>query len=88
MNLFREKKVIEFNEKKVELYELNVKSLLKLANKEYKNNDEIIIDNSNLTKEDFEEMSPEAYNLILVEFFKLNSKHFSDGDERLDKKKS
>ena len=88
MKFYRDKKVIKFEEREVELYEIDVKSLFKLANNEYKSNEEIIIDNSNLKKEDFENISAEAYLLIEKEFFELNKKHFSDEGERIDKKKS
>jgi len=88
MKFYREKKVIEFEEKEVELYEIDVYSLLKLANGEYKNNEEIIVDNSNLNNEDFKNISIEAYNLIEKEFLELNKKHFSDKGEKTDKKKS
>jgi len=88
MNFYRAKKVIEFEEIEVELYEINIKSLLKIANNEYKNNEEIIIDNSNLTKEDFENVSLKAFNLIEKEFLELNKEHFSGEGEDTDKKKS
>ena len=89
MKFFREKKVLEFDDKEVELYEINVKSLLKLANKEYKNNYELIADNSNLTVEELENATIEALKTIEEEFFKLNAKHFDEkGEERTDKKKS
>ena len=87
MNLFRRKKVIPFEEREVEIYELNVKSLLKLANGEYKSNEELIADNSNLTLEEFEEMRVEAFYLIEKEFFKLNEEFLEEG-EKTDKKKS
>ena len=88
MKFFREKRAIEFEDKEVELYELNVKSLIKLASNEYKSNYELILDNSNLNEEDFENMSIEALKVIEEEFLKLNSKHFEQKGERLDKKKS
>ena len=88
MKFFREKRVIEFDDKKVEVYEMSVKSLIKLANEEYKNNYELILDNSNLSEEDFEAMSIEALNKIEKEFLELNSKHFNNEGEKTDKKKS
>jgi AAA+ ATPase superfamily predicted ATPase len=88
MKFFREKRVIEFDDKKVELYEINVKSLVKLANEEYKNNYELILDNSNLTDKDFENISIEALKKIEKEFLELNSKHFDSKGEKTDKKKS
>ena len=88
MKFYRERKLIKFDDKEVELYELNVKSLIKLANNEYKSNYELILDNSNLNEEDFENMSIEALKVIEEEFLKLNSKHFEQKGERLDKKKS
>ena len=88
MKFFREKRVIEFDDKKEEVYEINVKSLMKLANKEYKNNDELILDNSNLSEEDFENISIDALKKIEEEFLELNSKHFDNEGEKTDKKKS
>ena len=88
MKFFREKRVIEFDDKKVEVYEMSVKSLIKLANEEYKNNYELILDNSNLSEEDFEAMSIEALNKIEKEFLELNSKHFDNKGEKTDKKNS
>ena len=87
MRFFREKRVIEFDDKKVELYEIDIKSLMKLANNEYKNNYELILDNSNLSEEDFEAISIEALKKIEEEFLELNSKHFDNKGEKTDKKK-
>ena len=89
MKLFRKKKVIEFEEKKVELYEINVRSLVKLTGDGYKDEIEILIDNSNLTEEDFEEMSIDAFNMLEKEFFELNKEFLEKKEgEKADKKKS
>ena len=89
MNLFRKRKTLEFEEKKVELYEINVRSLAKLAGGEYIDEISIIADNSNLTEEDFEDMSIEAFNLIEKEFFELNKSFIEKKEgEEPDKKKS
>ena len=89
MKFYREKKVIEFDDKKVEVYGINVKSLLKLTGGEYKTNEDIIVDNSNLTAEDLENMSVEAFRKIEAAFLELNKKHFEKkGGEKIDKKKS
>ena len=88
MKFYREKKVVDFEDKKVELYELTVKSVLKSIDGEYKDFIDLIVDNSNLTREDFEEMSAEAFNIIEKEFLALNDKHFSQKGEKTDKKKS
>jgi len=88
MKFYREKKVLKFDDKEVELYEINVKSLLKLANGEYKNNYELIADNSNLSFEDLENATIEAAKAIEEAFFELNAKHFDSGEEKTDKKKS
>ncbi len=89
MKFYREKKVLEFDDKEVELYEINVKSLIKLANKEYKNNYELIADNSNLTIEELENATIEALKAVEEAFFELNAKHFDEkGEDKTDKKKS
>ncbi len=88
MKFFREKKVLKFEDKEVELYEINVKSLLKLANGEYKHNYELIADNSNLSFEDLENATIEAAKVIEEAFFELNAKHFDEkGGGKTDKKK-
>jgi hypothetical protein len=89
MKFFREKKVVEFDERKVEVYEINVKSLLKLTSGEYKNNEELLLDNSNLNADDLENISIEAFREIEDTFLELNKKHFEkEGEEKIDKKKS
>jgi len=89
MKFYREKKVLKFDDLEVEIYEINVKSLIKLANKEYKNNYELIADNSNLSFEDLENATIEAAKTIEEAFFELNAKHFDEkGESKTDKKKS
>jgi hypothetical protein len=88
MKFFREKRVIEFDDKKVEVYEMSVKSLVKLQSGEYKHNYELVLDNTNLSDEDIKEMSASVLAKIEEEFLALNSKYFDNEGEKTDKKKS
>jgi len=88
MKLFREKKIINFDEKKVEVYELSVKELFKIANGEYKDDSDMLVDCTNLTKDEVESLTIEAFNAIYKEFLELNKEHLESKDgEKLDKKK-
>jgi hypothetical protein len=55
-------------------------TLIKLANNEY-TNERILLDHTNLTADDIENLSVEAFNFIFDEFKKLNEKHFSNSEE-------
>jgi hypothetical protein len=89
MNLFRKQKELNFDEKKVIVKEITPLTLIKLANNEY-TNEKILLDHTNLTEDEIENLSVEAFNFIFTEFQKLNEKHFSNNDEseELDEGKS
>jgi hypothetical protein len=89
MKLFRKEKELDFDEKKVIVKEITPVTLIKLANKEY-TNEKILLDHTNLTEEEVENLSIEAFNYLFEEFKKLNEKHFSNTDdsEELDEGKS
>ena len=89
MNLFRKQKELSFDEKKVIVKEITPLTLIKLANNEY-TNERILLDHTNLTADDIENLSVEAFNFIFDEFKKLNEKHFSNSEEseELDEGKS
>jgi len=90
MKLFREEKILKFDEKEVTIYEITAKELIKIINGEYKKNEDILADCTTLSKAELEKLSVEAFNLIYSKFLELNKKHFENsGDsEKLDKKKS
>ena len=64
-------------------------TLIKLANNEY-TNEKILLDHTNLTADEIENLSIDAFNYIFNEFKKLNEKHLSNSDEseELDEGKS
>jgi hypothetical protein len=89
MNLFRKQKELNFDEKKVIVKEITPLTLIKLANNEY-TNEKILLDHTNLTADEIENLSIDAFNYIFNEFKKLNEKHLSNSDEseELDEGKS
>ncbi len=86
MNLFRKSKKIEFSEKEVIIYEMDVKSFIKLQRGEYKDDLELIADNSSLSLEELKNINFLAYQKILEEFYKLNDVKEENGEE-VDEKK-
>lgn len=90
MKLFREEKILKFDEKEVTVYEITAMELVKLTSGEYKKNEDMLVDCTSLSKDELEKLSIEAFNLIYSEFLELNKKHFANsGDgEEIDKKKS
>jgi len=77
MNLFRKSKTIKFDEKSIEVYEITPVNLTKIANGEYKSNDDMLFDCCSLSKDEFEKISIEALNKINEAFIELNKDHLS-----------
>jgi len=86
MNLFRKKEIVKFNEQEVEVYEMSVSTLLKLARGEYKRDLDILKEHTNL--EDIENISIEAFNKLFEVFNNLNKEHLSsESGEKLSEGK-
>ena len=86
MNLFRKKEIVKFNEQEVEVYEMSVSTLLKLARGEYKRDLDILKEHTNL--EDIENISIEAFNKLFELFNNLNKEHLSsESGEKLSEGK-
>jgi hypothetical protein len=92
MNLFRKSKTITIQNTQITVYEMSVKSLLKLSRNDYNDSAEILKDNTSLSNTEFENLSIEAFNLLLKEFEDLNKEHLginagNENKEDLNEKK-
>ena len=92
MKLFREQKVLEFDEKEVIVNEISPKELIKITSGAYSANEDMLVDCTNLNKDEINNLSIDAFNLIYNEFLKINKEHFetdtTDSKKSIDKKKS
>ncbi len=86
MELFRAKTKVPFDEREVIVHEVSVGSFLRYLNGEYKSEEDFILDNTDLSEEEKQSLSIDAYNKIATAFFELNKKHFEAKGEKADKK--
>jgi len=92
MKLFRDEKILKFDEKEVIVYEITAKELTNIVSGAYAKNEDMLQDCTSLSADELQKLSVDAFNLIYNEFLDLNKEHFSNSEdnsgETLDKKKS
>ena len=88
MRLLSDKKVVEFDERRVTVFEIDVESYLRYVGGEYDGEAAFILDNTDLSQEERQNLSIEAYNAISEAFYEVNRRHFESDGEKVDKKKS
>ena len=80
MSLFVKSSTIKFDGQDVVVKEIGVNFLL-LNEDEKRDTKRVLVLHTNLSEEQVDNLSVDAFNTILNEFYKLNEKHFEESKE-------
>lgn len=86
MNLFRKEKTIDFDEKKIKVYEIGFEYLLEAEKGDMSVERQLELCTS-LTADEIKKLSVEAFNKIYNAFIEINQEHFKEAEKNKDSQK-